>query len=87
MPNNCVTCGRIRDRRINSTNWERHINACAMKNINNKRKKNSTKYYSHSIHDFFNKKIKIQANNGKYYNTSSSIHIYLIYVNTCMMHV
>lgn len=39
MPNNCVTCGRIRDRRMNSTNWERHTNACALKNVNNKRKK------------------------------------------------
>lgn len=44
MPNNCLTCGRIRDRRINSTNWERHTNACALKNTNNKRKKKLTKY-------------------------------------------
>jgi hypothetical protein len=39
MPNNCLICGRIRDRRINSTNWERQTNACALKNTNNKRKK------------------------------------------------
>jgi len=31
MPNNFVTCGRIRDSRMHSTNWERHTNACALK--------------------------------------------------------
>lgn len=68
MANNCVTCGRIRDRTMNSTNWKRHTNACAFKNITNKRKQklNEVQLQSNSIHNFFNKRIKIQANNGKH---------------------
>jgi len=76
MPNNCVTCGRIRDRRMNSTNWERHTNACALNNVNTKRKKkvNELQLQSNSIQDFFNKKIKIQSNNGKSFNTINQIY-------------
>lgn len=68
MANNCVTCGRIRDRNMNPTNWKRHTNACALKNSTKKRKKNlnEVQLQSNSIHNFFNKRIKIQANNGKY---------------------
>lgn len=68
MANNCATCGRIRDRNMNLTNWKRHTNACALKNITDKRKKklNEVQLQSNSIHNFFNKRIKIQANKGKH---------------------